>query len=123
MTTTKRATAECSPEVQRIYQQPGNAAWSKSTTASEPRKYPQPVAMRNLTGWNTGSRKRAGTSLRRHGINLIMLGAFALVTAGAASAVVSADLPMDTLMLIGIVMCLAGWRMLVIARRREHSSG
>ena len=33
----------------------------------------------------------------------------------------SANLPMDTLMLIGIVMCLAGWRMLVIARRREHS--
>ena len=80
--------------------------------------------MRNSTGWNTGSRKRAGTSgLRRHGINLIMLGAFALVAAGAASAVVSADLPMDTLMLIGIVMCLAGWGMLVIARRRrEHSS-
>ena len=50
-----------------------------------------------------------------------MLGAFALVAAGAESAVVSADLPMDTLMLIGIVMCLAGWRMLVIARRREHS--
>jgi hypothetical protein len=83
----------------------------------------QPVAMRNSTGWSTGSRKRAGASgLRRHGINLIMLGAFALVAAGAASVVVSADVPMDTLMLIGIVMCLAGWRMLVIARRHEHSS-
>jgi hypothetical protein len=77
--------------------------------------------MRNSTGWTTGGRKRAGTSgLRRHGINLIMLGAFALVAAGAASVVVSAGLPMDTLMLIGVVMCLAGWRMLVIARRREH---
>ena len=32
-------------------------------------------------------------------INLIMLGAFALVAAGAASAVVSADLPMDALIL------------------------
>ena len=94
---------------------------SKAQRASEPRKYPQPVAMRNSTGWNTGGRKRAGTSLRRHGINLIMLGAFALVAAGAASAVVSADLPMDALMLIGIVVCLAGWRMLVIARCREHS--
>jgi uncharacterized membrane protein len=92
-------------------------------TDERPREYPQPVAMRNSTGWTTGGRKRARTSgLRRYGINLIMLGAFALVAAGAASVVVSADLPMDTLMLIGIVMCLAGWRMLVIARRREHSS-
>jgi hypothetical protein len=75
------------------------------------------------TGWSTGGRKSAGASgLRRHGINLIMLGAFALVASGAASVVNSADLPMDMLMLIGFVMCLAGWRMLVVARRREHSS-
>jgi hypothetical protein len=81
------------------------------------------VAARNNARWNTGSRKSAWTSgLRRHGINLIVVGAFALIAAGAASAVGSADLPMDALMLIGIVMCLAGWRMLVVARRREHSS-
>ncbi len=77
--------------------------------------------MRNSAGWNTGRRKSTGTSgLRRQAISLIAFGAFALVAAGAASVVSSADLPMDTLMLIGIVMCLAGWRMLVVARRREH---
>ena len=77
--------------------------------------------MRNGGGWNTGRRKSAGTSgLRRRGINLIALGAFALVAAGAASVVGSADLPMDTLMLVGIVICLAGWRVLVVARRRER---
>jgi hypothetical protein len=81
------------------------------------------VAKWVTTGWSTGARKSAGTSgLRRNGINLIMFGAFALVASGAASVVGRADLPMDTLMLIGIVMCLAGWRMLVVARRREHSS-
>jgi hypothetical protein len=52
----------------------------------------------------------------------MVVGAFALIASGAASAVGSADLPMDALMLIGVVMCLAGWRMLVVARRREHSS-
>jgi hypothetical protein len=77
--------------------------------------------MRNGAGWNAGRRKSAGTGgLHRHGIELIALGAFVLVAAGAASVVNSADLPMDTLMVIGIVMCLAGWRMLVVARRREH---
>jgi hypothetical protein len=60
--------------------------------------------MRNSTGWTTGARKSAGASgLRRGGINLIMLGAFALVAAG-------------------VVLCLAGWRMVVVARHREHSS-
>ncbi len=84
-------------------------------------EYPRPVAMRNGAGWRTGGRKSAGASgLRRLAINLIALGAFALVASGAASVVGTADLPMDTLMLIGIVMCLAGWRMLVVARRREH---
>lgn len=77
--------------------------------------------MRNSTGWAASGRKSAAANgLRRHGINLIMLGSFALVAAGAASVFVRTDLPMDTLMLIGIVMCLAGWRMLVVARRREH---
>jgi hypothetical protein len=77
--------------------------------------------MRNGAGWSTGRRKSAGTKgLRRHGIDLIGLGAFVLVAAGAASVVNSADLPMDTLMLVGIGMCLAGWRMLVVARRRGH---
>ena len=61
-----------------------------------PREYPQPVAARNSTRWNTGGRKSAWTSgLRRHGINLIVVGAFALIASGAASAVGSADLPMD----------------------------
>lgn len=49
-----------------------------------------------------------------------MLGAFALVAAGAVS-VVAAGLAMDALALIGIVACLAGWRVLVVARHREHS--
>lgn len=62
------------------------------------------------------------SGLRRHGISLIMLGAFALVAGGAASVVSDADLPMDALVLIGIGACLAGWRMLVVARRREHST-
>jgi hypothetical protein len=79
--------------------------------------------MRNSTGWATGGRKNAGTSgLRRQGINLTMAGAFALVAAGAASAVGNSNLPLDLLMLIGVVLCLAGWRLIVIARRRDHSS-
>jgi hypothetical protein len=76
--------------------------------------------MRNSAGWRTGGHKSAGTSgLRRHGITLIAFGAFALVASAAASAVGSADLPMDTLMLVGIVLCLAGWRLLVVARRHH----
>jgi hypothetical protein len=51
-----------------------------------------------------------------------MVGAFALVAAGAASVVGNSNLPLDLLMLVGTVMCLAGWRLLVIARRREHTS-
>jgi len=79
--------------------------------------------MRNSTGWTTGARKSAGASgLRRGGINLIMLGAFALVAAGAASVVSVGNLPMDALMVAGVVLCLAGWRMVVVARHREHSS-
>ena len=50
-----------------------------------------------------------------------MLGAFALVAAGAVS-VVRAGLAMDALALIGTVTCLAGWRVLVVAGHREHSS-
>jgi hypothetical protein len=77
--------------------------------------------MRNSAGWNTGGPKSARTSgLRRHAISLIALGAFALVAAGAAGVVSRASLPVDVLILIGIVMCLTGWRMLVVARRREH---
>jgi hypothetical protein len=62
------------------------------------------------------------SGLRRHGINLIVLGAFALIAAGAVSQVAKADLVMDALALIGIILCLAGWRMLVVARHREHAS-
>jgi 4-amino-4-deoxy-L-arabinose transferase-like glycosyltransferase len=81
------------------------------------------VATRNSTGWTTGGRKSAGSNgLRRQGINLTMLGAFALVAAGAASVIGNSNLPLDLLMLVGTVMCLTGWRMLVIARRREHPS-
>ena len=50
-----------------------------------------------------------------------MLGAFALVAAGAVSQVGATHLPMDVLALIGVVACLAGWRVLVVARHREHS--
>lgn len=78
--------------------------------------------MRNSTGWSTGSRRREETSgLRRHGFNLIGLGALVLVAAPAVGAAVSVDLLFGALV-IGIVICLAGWRMLVIARRRAHSS-
>jgi predicted Co/Zn/Cd cation transporter (cation efflux family) len=62
------------------------------------------------------------SGLRRHGITLITLGAFALIAAGAAVEVGGGQLPMDVLTIIGIVTCLAGWRMLVVARRRERSS-
>lgn len=79
--------------------------------------------MRNSTGWANGGRKSAGTNgLRRQGINLVMVGAFALVASGAASVVGNSSVPLDLLMLIGVVLCLAGWRMLVVGRRREHSS-
>lgn len=85
--------------------------------------YPRRVAMQNKTGWHARGRASAGTSgLRRTGINLIILGAFALVAAGAASAVSGADLPMDLLALVGILACLAGWRVMVVGRRREQSS-
>lgn len=78
--------------------------------------------MRNSTGWHDGRRKSTGSSgLRRYGINLIMLGAFALVAAGAAAQVAHAALPTGALAVAGVVICLAGWRMLVVARRREHS--
>jgi hypothetical protein len=79
--------------------------------------------MRNSARWSTGARKSAGTSsLRRRAISLIMLGAFALVGAGAASQVARAALAAAALTIIGVVVCLAGWRMLVVARRREPSS-
>jgi heme A synthase len=79
--------------------------------------------MRNNTGWASGARRSAGTNgLRRTGVNLIMLGAFALIAAGAASVVSHADLVMDTLMLVGIVACLVGWRIVVVARHRETPS-
>jgi hypothetical protein len=79
--------------------------------------------MRNSTGWSTGARKSASTSsLRVRGITLITLGAFALVAAGTATQVDRATLAAAALTLVGVVVCLAGWRMLVVARRREHSS-
>ena len=81
------------------------------------------MALRDSTGWSTGARKSAGTSsLRQRGISLIMLGAFALVAGGAAIQIARAALAAAALMLIGIVMCVAGWRLLVVARRRDHSS-
>lgn len=80
--------------------------------------------MRNSTGWTTGARQSLGTSrLRRHGISLIMLGAFVLVAAGAVSQIHGDLVPTGALAVIGIVMCLAGWRMLAVGRRRERSSG
>jgi hypothetical protein len=86
-------------------------------------EYSQPVAMRNSTGWSTGARKSAGTSsLRARGITLITLGAFALVAAGTATQVDHAGLAAAALTIIGVVACLAGWRIVVVARRREHSS-
>jgi hypothetical protein len=51
-----------------------------------------------------------------------MVGAFALVAAGAASVVGNSNLPLDLLMLVGTILCLTGWRLLVIARRRQHTS-
>ena len=51
-----------------------------------------------------------------------MLGAFALIAGGAAIQVARAALATAALILIGVVVCLAGWRMLVVARRREHSA-
>ena len=82
-------------------------------------EYAQPVALRNSTGWSTG----AGTSsLRRRGVSLIMLGAFLLVAGGAALQVARAAPAAAGLLLAGVVGCLAGWRVLVVARRREHSS-
>jgi hypothetical protein len=79
--------------------------------------------MRNSTGWTTGARKSTGTSsLRRRGISLIMLGAFAFVAGGAAIQVARATLAVAALLVIGVAVCLAGWRMLVVARRREPSA-
>ena len=49
-----------------------------------------------------------------------MLGAFALIAAGAVSQIGGAHLPVDALLVVGIVVCLAGWRMLVVARHRDH---
>jgi hypothetical protein len=82
------------------------------------------VATRNSTGWTTGARKSTGASgLHRRGISLIVIGAFALVAAGAATQVDRAAPAAAVLMLAGVAACLAGWRMLVVARRREHPSG
>jgi lipopolysaccharide export LptBFGC system permease protein LptF len=85
-------------------------------------EYSQPVATRNSTGWTTGARKSTGASgLHWRGISLIVLGAFALVAAGAATQVARAAPAAAVLMLVGVAVCLAGWRVLVVARRREHS--
>jgi cadmium resistance protein CadD (predicted permease) len=79
------------------------------------------VATRNSTGWNAGGPKSAGPSgLRRHGITLIMLGAFALIAAGAVSQIGGDHLPMEALLIVGVVVCLIGWRLLVVARHRDH---
>lgn len=80
--------------------------------------------MRNSTGWRVSGRTseenpEAG-GLRRRGMNLIMLGAFLLVAGGAAGAIGQSALPMEALTLIGVVLCLAGWRALVVARRRDQ---
>lgn len=81
------------------------------------------MATRNSTGWNTGRRQRAEMSgLRWQAINVLMLGAFALIAGSAISQVPGASLAMDVLVAVGIVVCLAGWRMLVVARRRERAS-
>jgi hypothetical protein len=85
-------------------------------------EYSQPVAIRNSTGWTTGARKSTGAGSLRWGISLIVLGAFALVAAGAATQVARAALAAAVLVLVGVVVCLAGWRVLVAARRREHSA-
>jgi len=79
--------------------------------------------MRNSTGWHAGGPKTAGANgLRRRGISLIVLGAFALIASGAVSQIGGDHLPMEALLLVGVVVCLAGWRLLVIARHRDHSS-
>jgi hypothetical protein len=62
---------------------------------------------------------RRGTGLRRQAVNVLMVAAFALVCAGAA-AVANAVLAMEVLALAGIIGGLAGWRMIVVARRRER---
>ncbi len=86
------------------------------------REYPQPVATRNSTGWTTGARKSTGASGPHwRGISLIVLGAFALVAGGAATQVPRAALAAAVLTLVGVAVCLAGWRVLVVTRRREHS--
>lgn len=59
------------------------------------------------------------TGLRRQAINVLMAAAFALVCAGAAGAV-GAVLAMIVLLAAGIIGCLAGWRMIVIAGRPER---
>jgi hypothetical protein len=59
------------------------------------------------------------TGLRRQAVNVLMVAVFALIAAGAAAAV-GATLAMDVLLLAGIVGCLAAWRMIVIAKRRER---
>src|ERR1700677_305861 len=85
------------------------------------REYAPPVTIRNSSSWNSGGRNGIGSAgPRRRGINLIMLGAFALVAAGTGSVVSNADLPTIALMVVGAVTCLAGWRTLIIARRQEQ---
>jgi hypothetical protein len=64
---------------------------------------------------------RPGTGLRRQAISVLMVAGFALVCAGAA-AVANAALAMEVLARAGIIGCLAGWRMIVIARRRERQA-
>jgi hypothetical protein len=59
------------------------------------------------------------TSLRRQAVNVFMLAAFALVAASIAVAF-GAILAMDVFLLAGIIGGLAGWRMIVIARRRDR---
>jgi hypothetical protein len=60
-------------------------------------------------------------SLRVRGITLITLGAFALVAAGTATQVDRAAVAAVALAFIGVVLCLAGWRMLVVARRERSA--
>lgn len=81
------------------------------------------MATRNSTGWKAGGPKSTGThGLRRQGIQLIALGAFVLVAGGAASVFGNANAPMDVLTVAGLILCLVGWRLLIVARRRERNT-
>jgi hypothetical protein len=79
------------------------------------------VTIRDTTQWSAGGPTRTkADGLRRWGLYLIMIGAFALIAAGAASVFSVTGLVTDLMTAAGAVACLAGWRVLVIARRRAQ---